>query len=187
MENKKIDDQIFNLKNINERIEFAQKKWEKYICNFASKHKNAVCGYEDFIQEANLIIVKSAKTWDPQKSSASFENYTYTCLHNGLIDASTRSGNAVVVPSGSLKIADVKSSRLTSDIEDIRGNTFEYIDLVDIISSLDFTRREVGKMYFIEKKTIIEIAKKLGESKSSIHRRVNSLKKILRNKLDVYS
>ena len=174
---------IYDLHERDQRIKFACHKWEKYISNVAGKFRNSVSGYDDFLQEANLLIIKASDNWDVARSDARFETYVFTCVRNGLIDFSTRTRGAVSIPSGSLKLEEsqVKTVRLNEEIEDERTDIFEYVDMIDTIESLD--HYQIGIMYFVEKQTLEDIATITGESRSTIHRRVHEMKSIIRKKL----
>jgi RNA polymerase sigma factor (sigma-70 family) len=178
-----IQSEIFDLHERDQRIEFARLKWEKYISNVASKFRNSVSGYDDFLQEANFLIIKAADAWNPTRSEARFETYAYTCIRNGLIDFSTRTKGAVSIPSGSLKLdeSNVKTVRLNDEIEDQRNDVFAYADIIDTIESFDHVR--IGIMYFVEKRTLEEIAELVGESRSTVHRRVQDMKTLIRSKV----
>ena len=175
---------IYDLHDRNERIEFVSKKWEKYICNMASKFRNSVSGYDDFLQEANLLIIKASDNWDPNRSKARFETYAFTCIRNGLIDFSTRTKGAVSVPSGSMQLEEskFKTLRLNENIlDESTKNSIEYTDLLDIIESFEHFR--IAKLYFIQRFTLEEIAKEIGESRSTVHRKIQEMKNELKDKL----
>ncbi len=175
----------YDLHNRQERISFGMAKWEKMIHGMAAKHRNSVLGYEDFVQEANLIIINAADRWIADRGA--FDTFCYECIKNGLIDASTRTRHAVSVPSGSFKLAGgeggIRTTRLNEEIPDESGDAYEVIDIVDTIHNFDHFR--VGQMYFVEKRTMEEISEMTGISRSKVGRMITQMKNLIQKRLEV--
>lgn len=173
----------YDLTRRDERIAFAQDKWGEYITSYANRFKNAVSGYEDFVQEAALIIIKAADAWDPNKSEAKYESYVYSSLRNSLMDLSTRTRQGVAIPSGSIKLDQAKSVKTCKIKDDLcrQDNNFNQIDILDLIHSCNDSK--ILLMYYQDGMTIQEIADELRESRSSIHRKLSNSTKIVGKKL----
>ncbi len=180
---EKIGGKTYNLQSREERIEYGIKKWEKMICGMAAKYKSTISDYDDIIQEAMLLIVNAADHWAPERGT--FGTFSHECIKNGIMDVFSRNLHAVVVPSGSLKQAKedgIRTVRIHDDIADESGDVFELFDLHDTIETFDHFR--VGKMYFIEKLTMAEIADMTGISRSRIGRIILKMKQIIKNRLE---
>lgn len=179
-----LEGEVFNLKNREQRIEYGQKKWNRMIRKEASKYKNPVCSYEDFVQEAILMIINAADKWVPTRGK--FDTFVYECIKNRLMDVSTRSKYAMSIPSGSIHLSgpEQKTIRIREDeIPDTRFNAFENIDICDTIERFDHFR--IGKMYFVESFTMKEISESTGISLSKIHRVINDMRRLLKSRLRV--
>lgn len=181
----KFADETYDLHDREQRIEYGMKKWEKMIHGLACKYQNSVSGYDDFVQEALLIIIKAADGWIPERGN--FHTFLFECIKNGIIDTSTRTRHAVSVPSGSFKLANgehgMRTIRLNEDLPDESGNVYEHIDICDTIDNFDKYR--VGNMYFVEHRTMGEISKFTGISVSTLHRMITEMRRLIQTRLQV--
>ena len=173
----------FDLNDREQRIFFAQQKHARFINLKAGRFHSPACGYEDFEQEANLIICKAADDWDPNKSDAKFSSYVFSCLRNGLTDLSTRNQGAASVPSGSyLKETNhSKTFQLEEEILDTNSHTLEEVDVDDLIES--FEHKEIARLYFVEGMTLQEISNEVEESIATIARKIERIKEVIVSRL----
>jgi len=178
----------YDLEDRDQRIDFGFKRWNPMMQNMASRLSNSVCDKDDLMQEAYMKIIRSADKWDPNRpDAATFETYIFSAIRNGIIEAAQRSRFAMSIPSGSIGSVDnvdtLKSRRLDVDIPDDRGDPNNFMDICDAIEQFDHYR--IAQMYFIEKRTIQEISSMIGSSRSSVARKLCSIKSMLKNKLSV--
>lgn len=172
---------VYPLNTRDERITFGIKKWSGYIKGFANRFKNPVSGFEDFVQEANLIIINASDSWDPEKGK--FSTYVRTCLHTRLIDFSTRNRGAVSIPSGSIKPDGAKNIRvsLSEDALPEIHDPIEYADWMDELES--FEHFSIGYMYLVEGRTLEEISEATGIPASTAQRRISEMRNLIAEKI----
>jgi RNA polymerase sigma factor (sigma-70 family) len=180
--------EVYDLSDRNDRIAYAIKKWTPRMNKLAAAFSNPICDRDDLVQEAKLKIVNAADKWDPEHDSGTaWESYAFTAIKNAILEAATRNNYAMTIPSGSvggLKNKKLlRTAKLTDDLPDERGDPREFLDIVDTLETFDHYR--VGHMYFIERRTMHEIAELTNISRSKVARYITRMKELLRARLEV--
>lgn len=178
--------ETYDLSDRKQRIEYAIEKWTPRMNKLAIAFSNPVCDKEDLVQEAKMKIVKAADHWNPNhESGTEWATYAFTAIKNAIIEAATRNSYAMSIPSGSIEAVNTsqyRAARLHDDVPDDRGDPKEFLDIIDTLEEFDHFR--VGQMYFVERRTMEEIADMTDISRSKVARIISRMKELLRSRLE---
>lgn len=181
------NDEVFDLEDREQRIDYAIKRWSPMINSMAYRFSNPVCDKDDLVQEAKLRVVHAADLWNPDHSSGtSWETYVFRAIKNAIIDAAVRNNYAMAIPSGSMSSVNLnamRAAKLTDEVPDDRGDPREFMEIIDTLEEFDHYR--VGEMYFVERRTIKEISELTDISRSTVARIISRMKELLRTRLAV--
>ncbi|MHA2009839.1 MAG: sigma-70 family RNA polymerase sigma factor [Candidatus Hodarchaeales archaeon] len=173
----------FDLSDREDRINYSIKKWHLKIKGSAFRLRNVIADESDLYQEAIISIINAADKWKPQHADT-FDTFVFRCITNRMKDISIRNRFALNVPSGSLTSdsarkeipqAVTKTKRVVDYIEDRHGSAIDFLDIKDVINAYD--KNNIGIMYFMQGKTLKEIANILNISCSTVARRIKIIKK----------